>query len=113
MASKKVSKAPIIVETEDYQLAVQPEDNLLDALIESGHDIDYQCRSGYCGACRVKATRGQVKYDDLPLAHLNHDEILPCCCRVTEPLQLALKQRQIENSQQGELFQTVDKKKIS
>lgn len=94
-----------MVETIDCQLKIYSDDNLLDVLLDSGHDIDYQCRSGYCGSCRVKAASGQVDYDDFPLAHLNHDEILPCCCRVVEPLKLMLEKRQMDNTQQGDLFQ--------
>lgn len=98
------AKTTVTVETNDNSLTVSEDDNLLDALLDSGHEIAYQCRGGYCGACRVQAVSGQVTYDELPLAHLNNDEILPCCCRVSEPLKLAVNMRQIDNDKQGDLF---------
>lgn len=98
----------ITIETADVAFNIQPADNLLDALLNKGHDIEYQCRSGYCGACRTKVESGEVSYDEYPLAHINHDEILPCCCRVTEPLRLAVKLRHTDNDGQGDLFEQDD-----
>ncbi len=93
------------VQTLDSQLSVSAEDNLLDALISSGHEIEYQCRGGYCGACRTKVISGIVEYDEPPLAHLDSDEILPCCCRVKEALKLSVSLRKIDDSKQGNLFE--------
>ncbi len=95
----------ITVETTDSSLELAMGENLLDALLNSGHAVEYQCRSGYCGACRLTATHGQVDYDEYPLALLNADEILPCCCRVSEPLKLAVGLREGLDAGQGELFE--------
>lgn len=95
----------ITVETTDSSLELAAGESLLDALLNSGHAVEYQCRSGYCGACRVTATHGQVKYDEYPLAVLNADEILPCCCRVTEPLKIKVSLRKVLGGDQGELFE--------
>lgn len=35
-------------------------DLLLDAALMNGVDIPYDCRSGYCGSCRVNVVRGRV-----------------------------------------------------
>lgn len=45
--------------------------------------IDYQCRSGYCGVCRIKLIKGQILYlIKQPIAALfKKKEILPCCCQ--------------------------------
>lgn len=94
----------ITVETQDASFQLQDNDNLLDALIRTGHEIDYQCRSGYCGSCRTKKISGDVEYDDYPLAHLNDDEILPCYCRATSALKLDICRRHEEDERQGELF---------
>lgn len=94
----------VMIETRDSSIELAAGGNLLDALLDSGHAVEYQCRSGYCGACRVTATHGQVEYDEYPLALLNADEILPCCCRVTEPLKLAVHLREGLDAEQGELF---------
>lgn len=92
------------IETLDSSLAMRAGENLLDVLLDSGHAVEYQCRSGYCGACRVKVEQGQVEYDEAPLAHIEADEILPCCCRVSEPLRLSVSLRKAGSEQQGDLF---------
>ncbi|PID65404.1 MAG: hypothetical protein CR975_07245 [Gammaproteobacteria bacterium] len=100
-------KVAVTVQTLDGSLSVTAEDNLLDALIDSGHAVEYQCRGGYCGACRTKVISGQVEYKEPPLAHLDSDEILPCCCQVKEALKLAVALQTIDESQQGDLFESL------
>ncbi len=100
----RAASPTITVETNDSSLEIAVGENLLDALLNSGHAVEYQCRSGYCGACRLSVTHGQVDYDEYPLALLNADEILPCCCRVNEPLKLAVALREGLDAGQGELF---------
>lgn len=94
----------ITVETHDASFQLQSNESLLDALIRTGHDVDYQCRSGYCGSCRTKKISGEVEYDEYPLAHLNDDEILPCYCRAKSALKLDICRRYEDDERQGELF---------
>lgn len=72
--------------TEDLIFKLDNTETLLEGLERTGHQVEYQCRSGYCGACRVTLSAGSVDYEKPPLAFLRQDEILPCCCRVLEPL---------------------------
>ncbi len=72
--------------TEDLIFKLDDTETLLEGLERTGHQVEYQCRSGYCGACRVTLRAGSVDYEKPPLAFLRQDEILPCCCRVLEPL---------------------------
>ncbi len=51
---------------------------------------EYQCRSGYCGACRAKMLQGSVRYRQPPLAFLQPDEILLCCCQLEQDIVLDL-----------------------
>lgn len=53
--------------------------NLLESLESQQVDINYQCREGYCGSCRVRLLQGKVHYLCEPMAWLNEDEILTCC----------------------------------
>ncbi len=39
-----------------------------------------QCKSGLCGACKVKLKKGNVHYVDEPLGFTREGEILPCVC---------------------------------
>ncbi|AOM40597.1 class I ribonucleotide reductase maintenance protein YfaE [Xenorhabdus hominickii] len=54
--------------------------NLLEALEHNKVQIEYQCREGYCGSCRVRLVKGKVGYPRRPLAFVNEGEILPCSC---------------------------------
>jgi len=46
-------------------------------------NIEYQCRSGYCGMCRIKLIKGKIFYFiKQPMAALfQKQEIFPCCCK--------------------------------
>ncbi|WP_233079403.1 class I ribonucleotide reductase maintenance protein YfaE [Rheinheimera soli] len=52
---------------------------LLEALEAQKQQVNYQCREGYCGACRCKLLSGSVSYLNEPLAFVRKGEILPCC----------------------------------
>ncbi|HLU14843.1 MAG TPA: class I ribonucleotide reductase maintenance protein YfaE [Burkholderiaceae bacterium] len=74
------------VTTTDRHFHLLDGETLLDGLERTGHEVDYQCRSGYCGVCRLTLLSGEVSYDDPPLAYVGQSEILPCCCKVTQPI---------------------------
>ncbi|MDO5667249.1 MAG: class I ribonucleotide reductase maintenance protein YfaE [Alcaligenaceae bacterium] len=56
-------------------------ETLLEGLERQGYEVEFQCRSGYCGSCRTRLVDGAVEYLIEPLAYINPDEVLPCCCR--------------------------------
>lgn len=58
----------------------QHANTLLDSLEAQNVDVHYQCREGYCGSCRVQLLEGEVHYNEEPMAWVNDNEILPCCC---------------------------------
>lgn len=82
------------ITTDSTTFLLRDNETLLEALERTGHQVEYQCRSGYCGACRTKLHSGSVTYDSVPMAFLMPDEILPCCCRVNEDLTLAARTHQ-------------------
>jgi ferredoxin len=63
---------------------------VLDQLEAKGHSIEYQCREGYCGSCRTEKTNGEVEYIEEPIAALNSNEILPCCCRAKTNISVSI-----------------------
>lgn len=63
---------------------------VLDSLEQQGVEVHYHCREGFCGACRTKLIEGQVEYCTDPLAFIDDDEILPCCCKPTTNLVIRL-----------------------
>lgn len=64
--------------------------NLLSALEAHQLPVEYQCREGYCGSCRLKLRKGKVCYRNEPLAFVGQGEILPCCCRPVGDIELEL-----------------------
>ncbi|ADV33867.1 2Fe-2S iron-sulfur cluster binding domain protein [Candidatus Blochmanniella vafra str. BVAF] len=55
--------------------------SLLEALEYHKIPTNYQCRSGYCGSCRVNLIQGQIKYHSQPLASsFSSKEIFICSC---------------------------------
>ncbi|MFT5808859.1 MAG: ferredoxin [Moritella dasanensis] len=73
----------------NYQISDQ-DSSLLDTLERTGHQIEYQCRQGYCGACRTTMTSGSVTYTTEPLAAVAPGSILPCCCKANSDITLAV-----------------------
>ncbi|MBV7315229.1 class I ribonucleotide reductase maintenance protein YfaE [Shewanella sp. NIFS-20-20] len=63
---------------------------LLAALESKQVAIFAECRSGYCGACKTTIISGSVEYLSPPLAQLQPNECLPCCCRPVTNLNLDL-----------------------
>lgn len=71
----------ILVRSSGAQLPCAAEHRCLLETLESHRvPVEYQCREGYCGACRVKLLNGSVNYHQTPLAFIQEGEILPCCC---------------------------------
>jgi NAD(P)H-flavin reductase/ferredoxin len=60
-------------------------DLLLDAALMNGIDIPHDCRSGYCGTCRVRVLDGWV----LGGQTSDPETVLACQCRVISDLQVA------------------------
>lgn len=86
------------VTTSDRHFHLLKGESLLDGLERTGHDVEYQCRSGYCGVCRLTLLEGEVDYPEPPLAYIGQTEILPCCCTLVTPIHVECRV-----SGQGEL----------
>jgi ferredoxin len=61
-------------------VSFQHANTLLESLEAQDVTVNYQCREGYCGSCRTQLLEGEVHYTEEPMAWINDDEILPCCC---------------------------------
>ncbi|WP_429164572.1 class I ribonucleotide reductase maintenance protein YfaE [Aeromonas rivipollensis] len=84
------AQAPL-VHTRDGVLYPHPGESLLDTLERHGHRVEFQCRSGYCGACRTPLLAGRVHYPSVPLAFVAPGECLPCCCRPMGAIRLDIQ----------------------
>ncbi len=66
-------------ESQIEQAWSQQDGTLLEFAEAHGLTPDYGCRSGQCGACKVKLSKGRVTYPQEISAPLNQDEVLLCC----------------------------------
>lgn len=65
--------------------------SILEVLENNNIPLHYQCRSGYCGSCRVILKKGTIKYYKSPLALcIFPGEILTCCCYPTDHIILQI-----------------------
>lgn len=75
-----VAEQSIVIFTDSQlqQAWSKADGNLLEFAQAHGLKPDYGCRSGQCGACKVKLLKGKVAYQQTINAPLNPDEILLC-----------------------------------
>lgn len=64
--------------------------SILEVLEHNKIFIDFQCRSGYCGICRLYLISGSIKYLYDPIGFISYKEILPCCCVPTSNIKIKL-----------------------
>lgn len=67
--------------------------SILSAAIESGVVLEYSCRTGRCGVCKVKVAKGTTEVialeEALSGAEADEGYILTCCRAATSDIQLA------------------------
>lgn len=91
LAKSPFAKAPIVrLQGQPVLLFTEQQGSLLQALEAKNIKMFSECRSGFCGACKTRIISGKVSYLSEPLAKLNNDECLPCCCIPSEDLELDL-----------------------
>jgi ferredoxin len=68
-----------------------PDTTILETLEANQVNVQYHCRDGFCGACRCKLVKGEVKYTTDPLAFIDDDEFLPCCSKALSNLEVIVE----------------------
>jgi ferredoxin len=63
-------------------------ESVLETLERENIDVNYNCREGFCGVCRIKLLSGSVDYRVEPLAFIDDDEILSCCTIPTSDISI-------------------------
>ena len=63
---------------------------LLESLEDAGVKIESHCRSGFCGMCRTKLTKGEVEYLTEPMGFTRNGEVLACCCKPKTDIEIKL-----------------------
>ena len=87
---KEIDDSFMIEIKEHKTVRSQPQKTLLESIELHNIDVHYHCREGFCGACRTKLLCGEVKYLNDPLAYIDDDEILPCCCVPISDIEIEL-----------------------
>ena len=62
--------------------------SLLDFAEKLGLSPPFSCRMGVCGTCRSMLKSGAVFYIENPIVDLREGEILLCCSRPTESVEI-------------------------
>lgn len=68
----------------------QADSTLLESLESQNIELHSHCREGFCGTCRTKLISGEVEYIIDPLAYIDDDEILPCCCKAISNIEIKI-----------------------
>lgn len=80
------------------QIPVRRGQSLLEAAEQAKISVEYQCRNGFCGACRQRLKKGSVKYSTPPLAYCEEDEVLLCCAYLDDDGQATISLCEIEST---------------
>ncbi|BCG63155.1 MAG: hypothetical protein methR_P0849 [Methyloprofundus sp.] len=93
-----VAEAAIINFTESNveQTWSKVDGNLLDFAEAHGLNPEFGCRSGQCGTCKVKLSKGKVSYQQDITVGLEADEILLCCAMPAKGADTELVQLDIQ-----------------
>jgi len=57
------SVVTIVLDGDETQVTVHPNENILDAVLDAGLDAPYACTGGSCCTCRAKIIEGKAKMD--------------------------------------------------
>ena len=82
------AKVLIILDGEETEITVRPNETILDAALDAGLDAPYACTGGSCCTCRAKAIEGSARMDvnyALTESEVAEGYILTCQSHPTTP----------------------------
>jgi len=82
------TKVTIIIDQQEHQIEVNPNESILDAALDNNIDAPFSCMSAACATCRAKVLSGEVVMDDsemLSEKELAENYILTCQAHPTTP----------------------------
>ncbi len=62
------------IKPNEHQFYVESNETVLDAALRQGINLKYGCRNGACGACKGKLLKGELHYEDDPIALSDDDK---------------------------------------
>ena len=87
-ASSKDIRMTLVLDGKEHEIAIGPNDHLLDAALEAGLDLPFSCKAGVCCTCRAKVLDGEVVMDKnftLEAGEVAQGFVLSCQARATTP----------------------------
>jgi ring-1,2-phenylacetyl-CoA epoxidase subunit PaaE len=62
-SSAKSVHMTILLDGKEHEIALSPDEHVLDAALNAGLDLPFSCKAGVCSTCRCKVTQGEVTMD--------------------------------------------------
>ena len=62
-SSAKSVHMTILLDGKEHEVALSPDEHVLDAALNAGLDLPFSCKAGVCSTCRCKVTEGEVTMD--------------------------------------------------
>jgi ring-1,2-phenylacetyl-CoA epoxidase subunit PaaE len=62
-SSAKSVHMTILLDGKEHEVALSPDEHVLDAALNAGLDLPFSCKAGVCSTCRCKVTHGEVTMD--------------------------------------------------
>ena len=62
-SSVKSVHMTILLDGKEHEVALSPDEHVLDAALNAGLDLPFSCKAGVCSTCRCKVTQGEVTMD--------------------------------------------------
>mgnify|MGYP006166069155 CR=1 FL=1 len=76
----------LVLDGKEHEIAIGPDEHLLDAGLNAGLDLPFSCKAGVCCTCRAKVTEGEVVMDKnftLEADEMAQGYVLSCQARAT------------------------------
>ncbi|ATE61589.1 1,2-phenylacetyl-CoA epoxidase subunit PaaE [Thauera sinica] len=85
-SAAKDIRMTLVLDGKEHEIALGPDDHVLDAALDAGLDLPYSCKAGVCCTCRAKVLDGEVVMDKnftLEAADVEQGFVLSCQARAT------------------------------
>ena len=96
-ASAKSVHMTVVLDGKEHEVALSPDEHVLDAALNAGLDLPFSCKAGVCSTCRCKVTHGEVTMDKnftLEAAEMAQGFALSCQARAaTQKLVISFDHR--------------------
>ena len=87
-ASDKTIRLTVVLDGKEHQMAMAPNEHVLDVALDAGLDLPFSCKAGVCCTCRAKVLCGEVAMDKnytLEADEMAQGFVLSCQARATSP----------------------------